>query len=68
MVMQGLGDAMTRTSRMATAEYVCAHTKELARLSKDAGLNNLAYMLEVAALEAETHIAATKTRETTSLN
>jgi hypothetical protein len=55
---------MTRTSKVATAEYVCAHTKELARLSKDAGLNNLAYMLEVAALEAETHIAAAKSKET----
>jgi hypothetical protein len=65
MVKQGVwGVAMTRTSKVATAEYVCAHTKELARLSKDAGLNNLAYMLEVAALEAETHIAAAKSKET----
>jgi hypothetical protein len=57
---------MTRISRVETAKYVCAHTKELARLSKDAGLANLAYMLEVAALEAETQIAATKTKEIAS--
>ena len=55
---------MTRISKAKTAEYVCAHTKELARLAKDAGLENLAYLLEVAALEAETQLAPTQTKET----
>jgi hypothetical protein len=49
---------MTTKSKMEMAEYVGAHSKELARLAKDAGLDSLAYLLEVATLEAKTQAAA----------
>ncbi len=44
---------MTTKSAVETAEYVCTQTKELARLSRESGLEILAYRLEVAVLEAE---------------
>jgi hypothetical protein len=44
---------MAMKSAVETAEYVRAQTKELARLSRESGLEILAYRLEVAVLEAE---------------
>jgi len=48
---RGKGLIMT-VSRGETAQYVAAHSKELARLSRKAGLDGLAHVLEIAALEA----------------
>ena len=45
---------MAEASAIETAKYVRAQTKELAQLSRAAGLDVLAYLLEVAVLEAET--------------
>lgn len=45
---------MPKKSTVETADYVCTQTKELAQLAREAGLDVLAYLLEVAALEADT--------------
>jgi hypothetical protein len=39
-----------------TAEYVLSQTKELAQLSRGAGLKTLAYWLELAVIEGETQL------------
>ncbi len=44
---------MSTRQSIEAAEYVHAQTKELAKLSRKTGLEDLAYVLEVAALEAE---------------
>ena len=44
-----------------TAEYIRAQAKELAKLSREAGLDNLVYLLEVVELEAESRVT-TKNR------
>ena len=51
---------MTKISRVETAKFVCDYAKELAQLAKKAGLHNLAYLLEVAAIEAEAQSATLK--------
>jgi hypothetical protein len=55
---------MAKGSAVETAKYVRAQTKELARLSRDAGLDILAYLLEVAVLEAEAQIMASRKNAT----
>ena len=52
---------MTTQRAVKTAEYIRAQTKELAHLSREAGLDSLAYLLEVAEREADSRIA-TKNR------
>jgi hypothetical protein len=47
---------MATRSAIETAEHVLSQTKELARVSREAGLVTLAYWLEVAGFEAETQI------------
>ncbi len=47
---------MATNKAVETAKYVRAQTKELTQLSRAAGLDILAYLLEVAALEAEAAI------------
>jgi len=47
---------MAPRSAVETAEHVLAQTKELARMSREAGLVTLAYWLEVASFEAETQL------------
>lgn len=45
---------METKQAIQTAEYVRAQLTELARLSRDSGFDILAYLIEVAALEADT--------------
>jgi hypothetical protein len=47
---------MAKNLSADTAEYVLSQTKELAQLSRGAGLKTLAYWLDVAVIEAETHL------------
>ncbi len=47
---------MAKNLSAETAEFVLSHTKELAQLSRGAGLKTLAYWLEVAVIEAETQL------------
>ena len=51
---------MATESGVATAEYVRAQLKELARLSKGSGLDILAYLIDVAVMEAESILMAKK--------
>ena len=47
---------MAKNLSADTAEYVLSHTKELAQLSRGAGLKTMAYWLDLAAIEAETQL------------
>jgi hypothetical protein len=47
---------MARGPAVETAEHVRAQSKELARLSREAGLETVAYWLDVAAFEAENQL------------
>jgi hypothetical protein len=47
---------MARGSAAEAAKYVGAQSKELARLSREAGLEPVAYWLDVAAFEAESQL------------
>ena len=50
------GDCMAKNLTAETAEYVLSQTKELAQLSRGAGLKTLAYWLDVAVVEAESQL------------
>jgi hypothetical protein len=47
---------MAKNLEAETAEYVLSQTKELAQLSRGAGLKNLAYWLDLAVIEGETQL------------
>ena len=47
---------MAKNLSADTAEYVLSQTKELAQLSRGAGLKTLAYWLDVAVIKAETQL------------
>ena len=51
-----MNDKLKLKLKTETAEYVCAHTKELAQLARRVGLNDLAYLLEAAVFEAEAQL------------
>ncbi len=48
---------MAKNLAAETAEYVLSQTRELAQLSRGAGLNTLAYWLNFAVSEAEAQLA-----------
>ena len=50
------GIAMAKNMTAETAEYVLSQTKELAQLSRGAGLKTLAYWLDLAVIEGETQL------------
>ena len=50
------GIAVAKNLTVETAEYVLSQTKELAQLSRGAGLKTLAYWLELAVIEGETQL------------
>ena len=47
---------MAKNLAADTAEYVLLHTKELAQLSRGAGLKTMAYWLDLAVIEGETQL------------
>jgi hypothetical protein len=47
---------MAKNMTAETAEYVLSQTKELAQLSRGAGLKTLAYWLDLAVIEGETQL------------
>ena len=47
---------MAKNMTAETAEYVLSKTKELAQLSRGAGLKTLAYWLDLAVIEGETQL------------
>lgn len=47
---------MAKNLAAETAEYVLSQTKELAQLSRGAGLKTLAYWLDLAVLEGESQL------------
>ena len=51
---------MATIQPIKAAEYVYEQTTELAKLSRKMGLNTVAYVLEVAALEAERELTPKK--------
>jgi hypothetical protein len=47
---------MAKNMTAETAEYVLSQTKELAQLSRGAGLKTLAYWLDLAVIEGESQL------------
>jgi hypothetical protein len=47
---------MAKNMTAETAEYILSQTKELAQLSRGAGLKTLAYWLDLAVIEGETQL------------
>jgi hypothetical protein len=53
---------MRKKTKIETARFVHAHLDELAQVAREAGLGELAYLVEVAALEAERDGRDTRSR------